>query len=195
MTTTQPHPHPMPPDRPLASRPGLIDYLLIWLGVGVSALFARMTGLRMVLPEGDPGPAWQALCEVLPALLLLPVGVILFWPIFYTTQWLCGRRSGLTAGEWLLGLAWLGALAFAGWAVGKGTDALSGFLVEDAFKRHAVLGYILFMLSMGALAVLIWLVGLIGRWQQPWTHTLSLALMLWPAAPLLVVWLGNIKME
>ena len=49
--------------------------------------------------------------------------------------------------------------------------------------------------ELGMLAVVIWLIGLIARWQQPWTHTLSLALMIWPALPLLVIWLKNIKME
>jgi hypothetical protein len=185
----------MPADRAPASCPGLIDYLLLWLGVGISAILAPMTGLRMVLPGSDPGPFWPTLRDVLPALLFLPIGVILCWPIFYTTQWLRGRRGGLTAGEWLLGLAWLAALAFAGWSAGKGAGILPGFFTEDDFKKYAVLGYILFMLSMGALALAIWLIGLVGRWQQPWTHTLSLALMIWPALPLLVVWLGNIKME
>src|SRR5262245_55226443 len=184
MMTTQPQPQPMPADRALASRPSLIDYLLAWLGVGISALVARMTGLQMILPDSEPSPLWQALRDVLPALLFLPVGVILCWPIFYTTQWFRGRRGGLTAGEWLLGLAWLAALAFAGWSAGKGAGILPGFFTEDDFKKFAVLGYILFMLSMGALALTIWLIGIVGRWQQPWTHTLSLALIIWPALPL-----------
>ena len=184
-----------PPQPEPATCPALFDFLLLLLGAGVSTALAGVTGLRMVLPENASGPAWQNLRDVLPTALFLPVGVILCWPIFYTTQWLRGRRPGLTAGEWLLGLAWLAALAFTGWSAGKGAGILPGFFAEDDFKKYAVLGYILFMLSMGALAVAIWLIGLVGRWQQPWTHTLSLALMIWPAAPLLVVWLANIKME
>lgn len=177
-----------------ASAPCLLDYLFLFLGVGISALLAKMAGLQMLLPT-DPTPGLQAVRDVLPTLLFLPVGVILFWPIFYTTQWLRGRRDGLSVGEWLMGLAWLGALAFTAWCIGKGTETLPGFFTEDDFKKYAVLGYILFMLSMGTLALVIWLIGLVGRWQQPWTHTLSLALLLWPALPLLVVWLGNLKME
>ena len=81
------------------------------------------------------------------------------------------------------------------WSVGKGTGSLPDFLTDDDFKKYVVLGYILFMVSMGTLAVVIWLFSLITRWPRPWTHTLGLALMIWPAAPLLVVWIGNIKME
>ncbi len=184
-----------PPDREPAAQPGLFDYLFLCLGVGVSAVLADMTGLKTKLPEGTYGPATQALLNTLPTLLFLPVGVILCWPIFHALQWIGGRGQGLTTGEWLLGLAWLGALAFAGWCVGKGTSSLPEFLTDDDFTKYAVLGYILFMLSMGALALVIWLIGLVARWQQPWTHTLSLALMLWPALPLLVIWLGKIKME
>ena len=183
-----------PPADP-ATRPRVVDFLLLWVGLGISALLADMSGLRTVQPQGEPGAALQALLRVLPTLLFLPVGVALFWPCFYMTQWLSGRRQGPTAAEWLLGLAWLGALALTGWCVGKGLGHLPELLTDDDFKRHVVLGYILFMISMGCLALLIWLIGLVGRWRQPWTHTLSLALMLWPAAPLLIVWWGNIKME
>lgn len=177
------------------SQPSVFDYLFLFLGIGISALLSDMTGLKTKLVDGVPGPATQALLDVLPALLFMPVGVILFWPVFYGTQWLAGRSRGLSAGEWLIGLAWLAALAFAGWCIGKGTGSLPEFLTDDDFKRYAVLGYILFMVSMGALALVIWLFGLVARWQQPWTHTLSLALVLWPALPLVVIWLGNIKME
>ncbi len=181
--------------RPPATRPRFIDYLFVWLGVGLSALFAEMADLRTVLRQGTPTPALHAVLHVLPAILFLPVGVILFWPIFYVSQWLSGRRQTLTIGEWLLGLAWLAAIAFSLWCVLKGTGNLPEFLSGPEFKKYAVLAYILFMLSVGALAAVIWLVGLVARWQQPWTHTLSLALMVWPALPLLAVWLGNIKLE
>ena len=183
------------PQREPGSQPRLLDYLCLLLGVGASLWLADMTGLRTRWPEQTPGPALEALLNVLPALLFLPLGVILCWPIFSATQWLTGRRQGLTAGEWLLGFAWLGALAFAGWCIGKGTGILPDFLTDDEFKKYAILGYILFMLSMGTLALAIWLIGLVARWPQPWTHTLSLALMIWPALPLLVIWLGKIKME
>ena len=177
------------------TRPRLVDYLFLWIGVGLSALFAEMADLRTVLREGTPGPALHAVLHVLPALLFLPVGVILFWPVFHATQWITGRRQGLTVGEWLLGLAWLAAIAFALWCIGKGTGSLPEFLSGPQFKKYAVLGYILFMLSVGALAAVIWLIGLVGRWRQPWTHTLGLALMMWPALPLLLVGLANIKLE
>lgn len=184
-----------PPAREPASQPRLLDYLCLLMGVGISALLADMSGLKMRLPEVPERAALTTILRVLPTLLFLPVGVVLLWPIFSMTQWLTGRSQGLTAGEWLLGLAWLGALVFAAWCIGMGTGSLPGFLSDDDFKKYAVLGYILFMLSMGTLAVAIWLIGLVGRWQQPWTHTLSLALMIWPALPLLAIWLGHIKME
>lgn len=177
------------------TRPRLFDFLFLFAGVGASAYLAKMTGLTMSVAAGEPSAMLQTLLDILPTLLFLPVGIILGWPIFYATQWLCGRQRGLTMGEWLLGLAWLAALVFTGWCVGKGTGNLPEFLTGADFKRHAVTGYIIFMFSMGALALVIWLISMLARRGQPWTHTLGLALMVWPAVPLLIVWLGNIKME
>jgi hypothetical protein len=193
-TTPTPRTTPAPALEP-PPQPALIDYLLVFLGLGISTALADMSGLRTLGPGTTPAALLQVLLRALPTLLFLPVGVALFWPIFYLTQWLRGRRQGLSAGEWLLGLTWLAALALAAWCAGKGLGWLSGFLAEDDFKKHVILGYIIFMISMGCLALLLWLLGLVTRWRQPWTHTLSLALMLWPAAPLLVVWLGNMKLE
>ena len=141
-----------------ATQPRLFDYLFLWVGVGVSAYLAKMTGLTMTLATAEPSAMLQALLDILPTLLFLPVGIILLWPIFFATQWLCGRRQSLTAGEWLLGLAWLAALVFAGWCVAKGT----GNLPDDGFKRYVVQGYLIFMVSMGALALLFWVLGLLG---------------------------------
>lgn len=175
-----------------ASCPRIVDYLLIWAGVGASAGLVELIELRAAVRTPETGTLLQVLLHALPTGLLLPVGIILMWPLFYTTQWLCGRRQGLTLGEWLLGLAWLAALAFTIWAIGKGTGS---YLTDPDFKQYAVLGYMLFMISMGALAVLIWLVCLVSRTPRPWTHTLSLSLMIWPAVPLLIVWAGSIKLE
>jgi hypothetical protein len=180
---------------PLAvSRPRLFDYGLIWVGVGVSAVLAELSGLRARSPT-PPGPGLEACLRAVPFLLLLPVGVILCWPLFYLSQWVLGRRHGLSAGEWLLGLAWLGALGFSFWIVGRGASSLPEPLTSDAAKQTVVFGYILTMLSLGALAVVVALIGMIGRWPQPWTHTLSITLLVWPAAPLLVVWLMGIRFE
>jgi hypothetical protein len=192
-TAYSPQPPPAATVEP-PSRPRLFDYLFLFAGVGASAYLTKMTGLTMTLAAGEPSAMLQTLLDILPTLLFLPVGIILGWPIFYATQWLCGRRRGLTMGEWLLGLAWLAALVFTGWCVGKGTEILPFF--DDAeFKRHVVHGYNIFMFSMGALALVIWLISMLARRGQPWTHTLGIALMMWPALPLLIVWLGNIKME
>jgi len=194
-TVYSPQPPPAAALEP-PSRPRLFDWLILFAGIGASAYLAKMTGLVMTLPPAiEPNAALQTLLDILPMLLFLPVGVVLCWPIFYATQWVCGRRQSLTMGEWLLGLAWLAALVFTGWCVGKGTGSLPELVTDADFKRHAVTGYVIFMFSMGALALVIWLVGLLGRRRQPWTHTLGLALMIWPAVPLLIVWLGNIKME
>jgi hypothetical protein len=50
-------------------------------------------------------------------------------------------------------------------------------------------------LALAALALLIALVGLVGRWRQPWTHTFCLALLLWPVLPVAALFLWDIKLQ
>jgi len=121
----------------------------------------------------------------------LPVGVILLWPLFFTLQKTLGRAQGLTSAEWLWGLAWLGSLAIVVWIVLVSTGNAPEFLS----KSNVMLGYALASLSLGLNALLIFLVGLVGRWAAPWTHTFSLALLIWPALPLALLWVLDLKLE
>jgi hypothetical protein len=51
---------------------------------------------------------------LLPEAMRLPEGVLLLWPVFLALQRLRGRRQGLTFGEWLWVLAWLGTALLTG---------------------------------------------------------------------------------
>src|SRR5207253_2405473 len=128
----------------------------------------QASGLRTVR-SGDPLTTdTDPLLGILPALLFLPLGVILLWPLFYTTQRLLGRPQHLTAGEWLWGVAWLLTLALGGWIAWKHWGAPPEALVSVSFKKYVVVGYVLASLSLGVFALLTLLVGLVGRWPQPW---------------------------
>ena len=177
------------------SRPRFLDYFLILLGSGLSMLLAQMSGLQAHAATEAPDRFLAAFLHIFPALLFLPLGILLWWPVFFTTQKIFGRKQGLTVAEWLWGLSWLVALFLTVWIVWKGLGTAPGFLGTHDFQKGVIVGYIIYALSMAVIAVIVFFVGLFGRWSQPWTHHFSLALMIWPAVPLLVLWLANIKLE
>jgi hypothetical protein len=191
-----PAPVAAPAGRPVAappSRPTWFDFLLLPAGFAGSVLLGQLSGFRATrMAETPPGlPDW--LVAILPLWLFLPVGPILLWPIFYLTQRLAGRSQALSWGEWLLGLAWLAGLVLAGGIIWQAWGTLPGFLAER-LPRYLVLGHMLGGLSLGGLAVVLLLVDLAGRWPQPWTHRLSLGLLIWQLAPLALLWFGHIQL-
>src|SRR5436190_16938731 len=92
------------------SRPRFPDYFLILIGVGLSIHLGEMSGLKARLAQTTMSALLNALERSFPTLLFSSLGVVLLWPIFYTNQKMLGRKQELTWGEWLWGLAWLGAL-------------------------------------------------------------------------------------
>ena len=159
---------------PEATRPHFVDYLLILLGAGLSVLLAELGGVQQ--PPAVP-TASAALARGFVIVLFLSLGVVLLWPIFFLIQKILGRKQEMTWGEWLWGLAWLGAVFLTVWLVLKGNNALPGFMAGDDFKRAVLIGYVLFVVSIGILAVVVYVVSLVGRWIVPWTHTFGLALL------------------
>jgi hypothetical protein len=165
------------------SRPSFVDYFLILAGVALSLFLADFSGLQVRPKPAAPPNVERFLLPLLPRLLYLPLGVILLWPCFYCTQWVLGRKQGLTFGEWLWGIAWLGSLALLGWHAWLTWGEPPGFLNDPAY-RPPIVWFFAVVPVMALLALFLWLVDLIARWRQPWTHTFSLVLALWPLAPL-----------
>src|SRR5262249_32839181 len=89
------------------SRPTLVDFLLIVSGVGLSLVLCQAEGLKVTPAPHAPPVAATHLVPILPLLVRLPEGVILLWPVFLVSQFVLGRRQGLTSGEWLWVIAWL----------------------------------------------------------------------------------------
>jgi hypothetical protein len=164
-----------------ASRPTLVDFLLVLTGCGLSLFLARLPLLREPAPRDLTLAA--VVVPVLPALLRLPEGVILLWPLFYLTQLVLGRSQGLTAGEWLWVVAWLGtALVNVLAALGH-----AGAVPESARPLAAlapVLWYAILVPSLAVAAAVLALTGMSARTAPPWTHHLGLALVLWRVLPL-----------
>jgi hypothetical protein len=175
------------------SRPTWFDYLLLPTGFALSAWLANLSGLQATPTPQTPPRVPASLVAVLPQWLFLPVGAILLWPLLHGTQRLAGRSQALTLGEWLLGLAWLAALLLSVGVVWQAWGTLPGF-IEEYFREYLVLGHMLGALSLGALAAVLLVVDLAGRWPQPWTHRLSLGLLLWQLAPLGLVWAWHIQL-
>jgi hypothetical protein len=166
-----------------------MDYFLIFLGVAFSIFLTQISGPRpMPKPETPPWVA-ETIFPILPALLGLPQGVVLFWPLFYCIQRLVGRPQALTAAEWLWGVAWLGTVLLVVWAFWMRFGEAPAFAEKLAYPPQAI-WTIIVVPTLAGLAFLIGLISLFGRWKQPWTHTFGIVLMIWPVIPLaaLLLW-------
>jgi len=177
------------------SRPTWLDFFLILVGCAASLVLTDWSGFHAHETRQTPELARRLLLGHLPALLFLPLGILLFWPVFYATQRLGGRQPHLTAGEWLWGVAWLGALALTVWIAWQHWGAPPEILRPSTFKVHVFVGYAVGVLALAGVAVLIGIVNLIGRWSQPWTHTFSLVLVVWPVLPLAALWAWKIELK
>jgi hypothetical protein len=189
------------------SRPTGVDYFLILAGCCLSLLLANVS--RPVPKPNSDAPAWvkETLLEppldlqikelfgdhhrplpVLTLLLLLPEGIILLWPVFYTLQLIQGRPQALSAGEWLWGFAWLGTVLLTGWTLWMHWSP-PAFAKDLTYSPQAI-WTILVLPSMAFIAVVIGLISLVAGWKQTWTHTFGLVLIIWPVVPMagLVLW-------
>ena len=178
-----------------AFRPTLVDFFCILIGFAISLVLTRWSKLGAAATAATPQPVAEHLLGLLPTLLLLPIGILLFWPLFYFTQRLRGRREWMSSGEWLWGLAWLAVLPLVAWLIWQRWDTLPELLDPATIKDSVFAGYTVGVLGLGSVALLIALVGLFGRWRQPWTHTFCLALLIWPLLPVGALFLWDIKLQ
>jgi hypothetical protein len=152
-------------------------------GVCLSLYLMEIAPVRAEAAESEESPVVRQVVEFFPRALRVGEGVILLWPFFYVTQLLRGRRQPLTGAEWLWVVSWVGVVVLS--AIGI-SDLLGA--TPEILQRWGItlrrLWYVVFVPSMGALAVVITLAGLLRRVPPPWTHSLGLGLVLWPVAPL-----------
>ncbi len=181
MPRTAPAPEPSPPPAP-PPRPTLVDFVLLLAGASLSAYAAHFGGLRVEAQPDAPPAVARFVLPFLPQLLLLPLGILLLWPLFYATQWVQGRKQPLTWGEWLWGISWLGHLLLLGW-VTWATLGEPPALLNPPQYRPPVVWVVLVVPALALLALVLALGGLFARGRAPWTHPLALALALWPALP------------
>jgi hypothetical protein len=166
------------------SRPCFFDYLFLLGGVGLSLFLMQLAPIRAEPEDLSVHPRLISLIAFLAVLMRLPEGVILLWPVFFATQW-PGRSRGLTLGEWLWLLAWVGVALLTGLMT---LDLMGG--MPESMQPHAakprLLWYIVAAPAMAGLALVFLVISLFRR-PAPWTHNLGLALVIWPAAPALTV--------
>jgi len=168
------------------SRPTLFDFFLVVSGFGLSLFLSEAVSIEVMAKSDAPPVVVNYLVPILPLLLRLPDGVILLWPIFLLTQRIMGRKQGLTSGEWLWVIAWLVVAVLNVLAWWQRWYDMPAFL-RDHLPKVFLIGYVVVMPSMAAVAFVLILLGLIGRWQQPWTHTFGLVLIVWPVLPVAAV--------
>jgi len=169
--------------------PSYFDYFLLITGIAISLLLGNMSGLQ--IDAANTVGLAKAYRVTLPQLLFLPMGAVLFWPIFFGIQRLMGRELGMTLGEWLWGLAWLGNLFFASWFLWHGLGSMPVALADLHTKIAA--GYVLFLFAMSVIAILLFLVDLVRSSPLPWTHRFCLALLGWPILPLAAIYFGKLS--
>jgi hypothetical protein len=182
---TAPPAVPPPTDRySPAHRPTWLDFCCLLLGFALSLILAEWSGFTARETERTPAFVKDHLLRVMPSMLFLPVGLVVFWPLFFLTQQVRGRSEPMSSGEWLWGVGWLVVLPWIAWVLWTYLDTPPEMLVSVSFRRGVVLGYAVGALALGALAGLLTLIGLFARWRPPWTHSLCLVLLIWPALPL-----------
>ena len=171
-----------------AHRPTWFDFLCILIGFTLSLVLADWSGFAAQGTDATPAPIKDSLLTMLPRLLFMPLGLMLFWPVFFLTQWLRGREEPMSSGEWLWGLAWAGTFALGRHSIrsASASGTLPEMLEPAALKRWIFVGYAVGTLALVSLAALLTLIGLIGRWRYPWTHSFCLVLLIWPA-----IWLAS----
>ena len=166
------------------SRPTLLDYVLFLAG-GSLSLFLMSFSPLLVKPSHDNWPAsLNEFIAFLPAAMRLPEGIVLMGPLFYVTQLVRRRAWALTSLEWLWAISWLGVVVLAAVAAWHRSGTMPEFL-EPYAAMPRKLWYLIFVPSMGALAAVLGIVGMVRRAAVPWTHTFGMVLLVWPAAPLL----------
>jgi hypothetical protein len=177
-----------PQQRPeRASRPTPLDFFFLLAGASLSLCLARLVPLR----ELEVNPAalderLRAAAALLPDALRLPEGILLLWPLFFLPQRLFGRSQGLTTGEWLWVLSWFGVALLTALDAVKYFDALPEGFAAYASKPR-LFWYSIFVPATAALATLLLLVGVLRRQAPPWTNSLGLVLVIWPALPLAAI--------
>jgi hypothetical protein len=170
----------------------VIDYFLLVLGFAASSVLY----LLFRQPSVEPGPnatqrVVQDLVAILPALIRLPEGVILLWPLFLAIQRILGRKQGLTVVEWLWVFAWLGTALLTGLAAWNRWGRVPEFL-REYWSYPALVWYVILVPSMALIALLAALIGSFSGGRRPWTHSLGFVVILWPVLPLSgILGLGN----
>jgi hypothetical protein len=162
------------------SRPCLLDVFLLLAGCSLSLYLIQLSPLVVEVSEPVASTQLRDFILFLPAVMRLPEGIILLWPLFFGTQRALGRAQGLTGGEWLWVISWVGVAVLASLDVWHSLGGMPEFLQT----RPRQLWYLIFVPAMAALALLLTLGGLLSRRPAPWTHLFSLALIIWPVVPL-----------
>lgn len=168
------------------ARPVAVDYFLLFIGVCLSLVLFELHPMKIVPGDGVRDPGMRELVGSLAVPLRLTEGIVLLWPFFFLTQRLRGRDEGLTAGEWLWIISWIGVALLAILGAWERWGTLPEFMQNHITKPY-LLWYVILAPSMGVVAALLLLLGAMRRTALPWTHSFSLVLALWPVLPLAVV--------
>lgn len=188
-------PRSVPAAPPPALRPSRLDYFLILLGCALSLYLVELSGYQAHEAEDAALHVPLYVQRLLPRLLFLPLGILLFWPVFYGTQRILGRPQALTLGEWLWGVAWLAAVALVTWIAWQAVPESPELIRTADVKHYVFAGYAVGVLSLAVIAVVVGLLDVISRVRKPWTHAFGLVLMIWPALPLIGLLVWKLKVE
>lgn len=190
---TNPDPVDPEPDSAPAAYPTWMDYLLVFVGIVVALLLVEMSGLEALRTTKTPNWFATALVRALPFMVMLPVGVILFWPLFFALSRFRGRSKDLSIVEWIWGGVWIVDLAAVATLLGFAITTSNPVGLDEVKNNLTV--WVKAVTSLLAIMAICYVI-LARYWKidraKPWTHHFALALLLWPLLPLFLLWIGNV---
>ncbi|MGF1581657.1 MAG: hypothetical protein ACFCD0_20200 [Gemmataceae bacterium] len=175
-----------------AASPIWIEYLVLLCGCGLSLWLTEILGLKV--DESSQEASWK---RSLPLLLFFPVGLVSVWPVLFSIGRIRGRSKRLTLVEGLWGVLWLfDVLLIATICVYANVDWSEFDVVEKDDVKSIGRGLLVIVGALSVVAGIVFaLIGRIFSGHKAWTHHFGIAMLLWPAIPILLIQIGNVTIQ
>ncbi len=185
-------PQTLTPEPGPATSPIWVEYFVLLCGCGLSLWLAEILDLKV--DEASRESSWK---RILPQLLFLPVGLISMWPILFAIGRARGRSKLLSLVEGLWGVLWLfDVLLVVAICVYANVDWSEFEAVNKEDVKSIGRGLLIIVAALSGLAGLgLAVVSRFFSGHKNWTHHFGIAMLLWPAIPVLVALLGNVTIQ
>ncbi len=178
-----------------SATPTWFDYFFVFAGCGISLVLVRILNFRAISTQATPDWMMEPLIKVLPEMMFLPVGIIVWWPLFFVAARIRGRSGELSWVEWFWGLLWLLNFFLVGsllWVCWKGIpEVLEPYEIPKQIEEWLPI----VLWAIGGAAVFFGVITAFSKKPSSWTHHFGLVLISWPAVVMALVWLGKLELR